>query len=88
MRYYLPKRHVRIDLLISSDTVTQCPYKGQAEHWSIRAPDGVHDDLACLTGHRPLPESQKIAGPIRVPNEKVDIYVDRVLRERPTTKFS
>lgn len=26
IRYYLPKTHVRIDLPISSDTVTQCPY--------------------------------------------------------------
>jgi hypothetical protein len=35
-----------------------------------------------------LPESQKIAGLISFYNEKVDIYVDGVLQERPRTKFS
>ena len=31
VRYYLPKTHVRMDLLTPTDTVTHCPYKGQAE---------------------------------------------------------
>jgi hypothetical protein len=38
------------------------------------------------SGYRtPLPESQKIAGLIAFYNEKLDIYVDGVLEERPTT---
>jgi uncharacterized protein (DUF427 family) len=87
VRYYLPKTHVRLDLLIPSDTVTRCPYKGQAKHWSVRAPDGVHDDLA-WSYRTPLPESQKVAGLIAFYNEKLDIYVDGELQERPSTKFS
>ena len=35
----------------------------------------------------PLPESQKVAGLASFYNEKVDIYVDGVLEERPRTKF-
>src|SRR3954469_16874578 len=47
VRFYLPKPHVRLDLLVPSDTVTHCPYKGRAEWWSVRTPDGdVHADLA------------------------------------------
>jgi uncharacterized protein (DUF427 family) len=87
VRYYLPKTHVRMDQLTATDSVTQCPYKGQAEWWSVRADDSVHHDLA-WSYRTPLPESQKIAGLIAFYNEKVDIYVDGVRQERPATKFS
>jgi uncharacterized protein (DUF427 family) len=86
-RYYLPKTHVRMDLLIPTDTVSHCPYKGQAEWWTVRVGGAVHHDLA-WSYRTPLPESQKIAGLIAFYNEKVDIYVDGVLQERPHTKFS
>jgi uncharacterized protein (DUF427 family) len=87
VRYYLPRTHVRLDLLIPTDTVSHCPYKGQAEWWSVRLGDSVHEDLA-WSYRTPLPESQKIAGLIAFYNEKVDIYVDGELQERPSTKFS
>jgi uncharacterized protein (DUF427 family) len=84
VRYYLPKTHVRIDLLVSSDTVTQCPYKGQAERWSVRTKD-IRKDLA-WSYPAPLPESQRIAGLITFYNEKVDLYVDGARQQRPSTK--
>jgi uncharacterized protein (DUF427 family) len=87
VRYYVPKPHVRLDLLIPSDTVSHCPYKGRAEYWSVNAADGVHADLA-WSYRTPLPESQKVAGLICFYNEKIDIHVDGVLQERPSTKFS
>jgi uncharacterized protein (DUF427 family) len=83
VRYYLPRTHVRLDLLTPTGTVTHCPYKGQAEYWSV----GDHPDLA-WSYRTPLPESEKIAGLIAFYNEKTDIYVDGVLQERPVTKFS
>jgi uncharacterized protein (DUF427 family) len=86
-RYYLPKTSVRMDLLTHTDSVSGCPYKGQAEYWSVRAGDRVHEDLA-WSYRTPLPESQKIAGLVAFYNEKVDIYVDGVLQQRPKTKFS
>jgi uncharacterized protein (DUF427 family) len=86
-RYYLPQPHVRMDLLTPTDTVSHCPYKGRAEWWSVRAGDGVHEDLA-WSYPAPLPESQKIAGLVSFYDEKVDVYVDGVLQERPSTKFS
>jgi uncharacterized protein (DUF427 family) len=81
VRYYLPKTHVRLDLLTRTETVTHCPYKGQAEWWSVRARENVHDDLA-WSYRTPLPESQKIAGLIAFYNEKVDIYLDGALLTR------
>jgi uncharacterized protein (DUF427 family) len=87
VRYYLPKTHVRMDLLTPSDTVTHCPYKGGAQYWSVRVGDTLHEDLAWAY-RTPLPESHKIAGLISFYNEKVETYVDGVLQERPSTKFA
>jgi uncharacterized protein (DUF427 family) len=86
-RYYLPKTHVRLDLLEPSETVSHCPYKGEAEYRSVRAGDTAYPDLA-WSYRSPLPESQKIAGLVAFYNEKVDLYVDGVLQERPATKFA
>jgi uncharacterized protein (DUF427 family) len=78
-RYYLPKAHARMDLLRPSDTVSHCPYKGQAEYWSLRVGDEVRPDVA-WSYRSPFPESQKIAGLISFYPEKVDLYVDGVLQ--------
>jgi len=82
-RYYLPKTDVRLDLLKPTDTVTHCPYKGTAEYWSVNG----KKDLA-WSYRTPLPESERIAGLIAFYNEKLDIYLDGELEERPETKFS
>jgi uncharacterized protein (DUF427 family) len=79
-RYYLPKTHVRMDLLEPTDAASRCPYKGQAEYWSVRAGDKVHRDLA-WSYRTPLPESERIAGLIAFYNHRVDLYVDGVLQD-------
>ena len=79
--------HIRRHHLTRTDAVSHCPYKGQAEWCSVRAGDAVHQDLAWSYA-TPLPESQKIAGLISFYAEKVDVSVDGVLQERPSTKFS
>jgi uncharacterized protein (DUF427 family) len=76
-----------MDLLVHTDSESHCPYKGQAEWWTVQTEAGSHPDLA-WSYRMPLPESQKITGLIAFYNEKVDIYVDGVLQERPHTKFS
>jgi uncharacterized protein (DUF427 family) len=86
-RYYLPKTHVRMDLLTPTDTVTHCPYKGAAAWWSVLAGDTIYKDLA-WSYPTPLPESERVAGLIAFYDEKVDVYVDGVLQDRPKTKFS
>ena len=48
---------------------------------------GVHRDLVWIY-RTPVPESQKIAGLACFYNEKVDIYLDGELQERPRTHFS
>src|SRR4051812_18902775 len=87
VRYYVPKTHVRMDLLTPTGTVSHCPYKGQAEYWSVRTGEDVYADLA-WSYRAPLPESQKIAGLVTFYNEKTDVYVDGARQVRPRTKFS
>jgi len=86
-RYYLPKTDVRFDLLTPTDRSTGCPYKGTARYWSVTVDGTVHEDI--VWGYdAPLRESEQIAGFVSFYNEKVDIYVDGELEERPKTKFS
>jgi uncharacterized protein (DUF427 family) len=87
VRYYLPKTHVRLDLLTHTDSESHCPYKGQAEYWSVRTGDALHEDVA-WSYPTPLPESLGVAGHIAFYDEKVDVFVDGVRQERPHTKFS
>jgi uncharacterized protein (DUF427 family) len=86
-RWYLPKVDVRMGLLVPTDTVTHCPYKGQAQYWAVRVGDRLVQDLA-WSYRTPLPESQKIAGLVAFYNERVDLFIDGKLLERPVTKFS
>ena len=86
-RYYLPKTDVRMDLLVPSNTSTECPYKGTAEYWSVEIGDTVHEDI--VWGYPfPARESAPIAGLVCFYNEKVDITLDGEPLERPRTIFS
>jgi uncharacterized protein (DUF427 family) len=85
-RYYIPLTHIRLDLLRPSDTHSHCPYKGTASYWSVDTGQAVHEDIVWIY-RTPLPESQKIAGLACLYNEKVDLYLDGELQERPRTHF-
>ncbi len=85
-RWYIPKTDVRMDLLAPTDTVTHCPYKGQARYWSARVGDRLVPDLA-WSYRTPLPESQKIAGLVAFLDERVDLFIDGEPQQRPVTKF-
>jgi len=86
-RFYLPKLDVRLDLLEPSDKVTHCPYKGQAQYWSVRVGEACHPDLA-WSYPTPLPESQRIAGMVCFTDERVDVDLDGVRQDRPQSPFS
>ncbi|NUS93573.1 MAG: DUF427 domain-containing protein, partial [Nocardia sp.] len=86
-RFYLPLTDIRMDLLRPSETRTSCPYKGNAEYWNVQVGDTEQADLVWIY-RTPTPESQKIAGLACFYNEKVDIYIDDELQDRPRTAFS
>jgi uncharacterized protein (DUF427 family) len=86
-RYYLPKVDVRMDLLEPTDTVSRCPYKGQARYWSARVGDTLVPDLA-WSYPSPFPESAPVMGLVCFYNERVDLTVDGERLDRPHTPFS
>ena len=63
------------------------PVQGSGRVVVVRAGDTVHTDLA-WSYRTTLPESQKIAGLMAFYDEKVDVYVDGVLQERPRSRFA
>lgn len=86
-RYYLNRSEVNFDHLVPTGTQTACPYKGNTGgYWSIRFDDTVHADVAWAYDF-PTRQLQPIAGLIAFYNEKVDIYLDGELLDRPTTHF-
>ncbi len=87
VRYYLPLVDARLDLLKPSSSASRCPYKGTASYWSLEVGGQLVEDIA-WTYRAPFPESVKIAGLIAFYNERVDLYVDGVLQQRPRSKFS
>jgi uncharacterized protein (DUF427 family) len=85
-RYYIPKADVRMDLLEPTDRETQCPYKGRARYWSVRA-GGAVEDIAWSYPF-PIPECPKVENLVAFFNERADIWVDGELQPRPETPWS
>ncbi|GMQ78595.1 MAG: DUF427 domain-containing protein [Anaerolineae bacterium] len=86
-RYYLPQDDIRMDLLTTSRAKTDCPYKGTASYWNVNVA-GV-DYRNIVWGYlEPLAEAQKIEGLLCFFNEKVDVFVDGELEEKPETLWA
>lgn len=62
VRYYLPLTSVDASLLKPSSTKTQCPYKGEAEYYSVELPGGGALKDVVWYYERPIMESAKIEG--------------------------
>lgn len=86
-RYYMPLEDVREDVLLKSETTTQCPYKGVASYWSVEAGGERVEDLVWYYPD-PIPEAAKIKGLLCFFNERVDLEVDGEYQERPRTQWS
>src|SRR5579859_6012501 len=60
-RYYLPREHVRMELLRPTSFRTTCPFKGEASYWSIDV-DGTTHDGVVWSYENPLPAASGISG--------------------------
>ena len=71
----------------AAGTVTECPYKGTTSgYWSVQAGGSVYPDIA-WSNDFPTRQLQPIANLVAFYNEKVDIFLDGRLLERPKTHF-
>ena len=78
VRHYIPWSDVRLDLLEISDTVSQCPYKGDGQHWNL-VKDGtvIVRDAAWSLPH-PLPEGAPAAEHVCFYSDRVAVTVDGI----------
>jgi uncharacterized protein (DUF427 family) len=86
-RWYFPPDDVRDEVFVPSDMTSDCPYKGHATYWSVRAGGVDHPDVAWRYAD-PVVECPRIAGLISFFNERVDLVIDGELQERPRTPWS
>ncbi|KAK7967707.1 uncharacterized protein PG986_001984 [Apiospora aurea] len=103
VRYYLPATALAatddgLGLVRESGTTTQCPYKGEANYYSVVLPPGKGEGKGegeetvvkdVIWYYRtPTHESARVAGLLCFYNEKVDIELDGKMLERPTSIFA
>jgi uncharacterized protein (DUF427 family) len=86
-RYYIPPEDVREEVLLQSEKITRCPYKGIASYRSVEAGGERVEDLVWYY-QQPIPEAAKIKGLLAFFNEHVDLEVDGEEQERPKTQWS
>jgi uncharacterized protein (DUF427 family) len=86
-RYYLPFTDVRTECLEASDAVSECPYKGRARYWSVRAGGVLVPDVA-WSYPDPVPECPKIRDLVCFFTERVDLVVDGVPQARTVSPWS
>ncbi|CAN5768460.1 DUF427 domain-containing protein [soil metagenome] len=75
VRWYVAPDDVRTDLLERSDTVSECPYKGDGQHWNLTAGGETVPDAAWSLPHA-LPEALAADGSYCFYPDKVTIEVD------------
>ncbi len=76
-----------MDLMETTRAKTMCPYKGEASYWSINLAGESYRNLVWAYKD-PIAEAAKIKGMLCFFNEKIDLYVDDELQERPLTPWS
>lgn len=73
-RYYFPRTDVIMDDLQRTERTTQCPFKGRANYYSLRA-GGRTAENAVWTYEEPYEEHQGLAGRLAFDDELVDDIV-------------
>ncbi len=73
-RLYFPESSVRWELFQRTDHHTVCPFKGQADYWTLAASDPPLDDVVWAY-HDPFPEMGAIAGHVCFYEDRVRVEV-------------
>jgi uncharacterized protein (DUF427 family) len=71
-RYYLPRDDVRMDLLTPSETMSHCPFKGDATYFSV---DGAKDAFWVYESPSEQ-DALPIAGMLAPWPGRVDVFAD------------
>ena len=74
-RYYVPFADVGLQHLTLSETVSECPYKGDGQHWNVTVGQTTVADAAWSLPH-PLPEGFAAAEHICFYSDRAHVTVD------------
>ena len=69
---YIPRADAKLELLARTDRVTHCPYKGDANYFSVNTPGKVIEN-SIWTYETPFPAMTEIAGYLAFYPDKVKI---------------
>lgn len=69
VRYYLPRHDVAMQFLVTSATVTHCPFKGDTTYYSIKDDERLTD--IAWSYEQPLADMYMIAGYIAFDDQQV-----------------
>jgi len=86
-RTYIPKGDVRFEHLSRSPKTTGCPYKGEANYYDVIESPTKKQEALAWEYRVAFPEASDIKGFIAFWDEKVDVFVDGKLMDRPKTPF-
>jgi uncharacterized protein (DUF427 family) len=70
---YFPREDVVMDFFTRTDRVTYCPYKGEANYYTILM-DGHFAENAVWTYETPYPAMEQIRGRLAFYPDKVEVY--------------
>ena len=90
LRFYLPRRDVRLDLLEHSERQSHCPYKGiTGDYWDLPGDEqGDRVDGVAWSYASPSPSVAAITGRVAFYDELVDVRLDGHDRPRPVSPIS
>lgn len=81
-RFYLPPADVRFELLEPSTTMTECPYKGTARHWSATVGGRTVPDVAWEYRDHVRREAEAVQGRLAFYPDRVQVDVSPGSTER------
>ncbi|TQV81880.1 DUF427 domain-containing protein [Denitrobaculum tricleocarpae] len=73
--YYLPREDVRMDLMQRTAHHTHCPFKGNANYWSLSVGDKTAENVV-WSYEDPLPEMAELSGYIAFYQNRMDAWYE------------
>jgi uncharacterized protein (DUF427 family) len=74
-RLYFPEADVKLELFEENDHHSICPFKGEADYWTLTASDPAVEDVF-WTYRTPFPEVAGIFGYLGVYHERVRVEIE------------
>lgn len=81
-RLYLPEADVRLELFEANDHHTICPFKGEADYWSLTGAEPPVEDVF-WTYRNPFDEVAQLKGYLGVYHEKVEVELESSWSDPP-----